>query len=210
MWCASSAGVSTSLSSTKSTPSDSSTCASTKWPMRALAITGIFTAAMIPSIISGSLMRATPPSRRMSAGTRSSAMTAVAPASSAMRACSGVTTSMMTPPFSISARPRFTRAVPVAWGACGAASRGLMSRIRRSSYRRSAAGSATQPRKGQGYLTVVGSMPAGMCAALVLRTTSTQVRPGVSSIVAPEGSLRVKGTIGSRRSQLPWTRTPAV
>ena len=30
----------------------------------------------MPSIISGSLMRATPPSRRMSAGTRSSAMTA--------------------------------------------------------------------------------------------------------------------------------------
>ena len=58
-------------------------------------------------------MRATPPSRRMSAGTRSSAITAQAPASSAIRACSGVTTSMMTPPFSISARPRLTGKVPV-------------------------------------------------------------------------------------------------
>ena len=56
-------------------------------------------------------MRATPPSRRMSAGTRSSAMTAAAPASSAIFACSASTTSMMTPPFSISARPAFTRNV---------------------------------------------------------------------------------------------------
>src|SRR6478752_6444324 len=81
--------------------------------MRALAITGTVTAALMPSIIAGSLMRATPPSRRMSAGTRSSAITATAPASSAIFACSGVTTSMMTPPRSISARPRLTRAVPV-------------------------------------------------------------------------------------------------
>ena len=71
-------------------------------------MTGMVTAALMPSIISGSLMRATPPSRRMSDGTRSSAMTAVAPASSAMRASSAVTTSMMTPPLSISARPRLT------------------------------------------------------------------------------------------------------
>jgi hypothetical protein len=56
--------------------------------MRALAMTGIDTAALMASIISGSLMRATPPSRRMSAGTRSSAITAHAPESSAMRACS--------------------------------------------------------------------------------------------------------------------------
>src|SRR4051812_31448377 len=81
--------------------------------MRALAITGMVTAALMPSIIDGSLMRATPPSRRMSAGTRSSAITATAPASSAILACSGVTTSMMTPPRSISARPRLTRSVPV-------------------------------------------------------------------------------------------------
>ena len=54
--------------------------------MRALAITGMLTAALMPSIISGSLMRATPPSRRMSEGTRSRAMTAVAPASSAILA----------------------------------------------------------------------------------------------------------------------------
>ena len=90
--------------------------------MRHLAITGMVTAAWMPSIIAGSLMRATPPSRRMSAGTRSSAITATAPASSAIFACSGVTTSMMTPPRSISASPRFTRAVPVvpfrSWRPC--------------------------------------------------------------------------------------------
>src|SRR5690606_18004704 len=80
--------------------------------MRAFAITGIETAEMIPSIMSGSLMRDTPPCARMSAGTRSSAITATAPASSAILACSGVTTSMITPPLSISAMPRLTRAVP--------------------------------------------------------------------------------------------------
>ena len=41
------------------------------------------------SIMSGSLIRAIPPSRRISAGTRSSAITAHAPASSAIFACSG-------------------------------------------------------------------------------------------------------------------------
>src|SRR5215204_2809920 len=83
--------------------------------MRAFAMTGIVTAAMMPSIISGAPMRATPPSRRMSAGTRSSAMTASAPASSAILACSASTTSMITPPRSISARPRFTGTVPWSW-----------------------------------------------------------------------------------------------
>ena len=71
-------------------------------------MTGIVTASWIPLIIAGSDMRATPPSRRMSAGTRSSAITAQAPACSAIRACSGVTTSMITPPLSISARPVLT------------------------------------------------------------------------------------------------------
>src|SRR5690349_3452274 len=80
--------------------------------MRALAITGMVTASWISTILSGSAMRATPPSARMSAGTRSSAMTATAPASSAIRACSAVVTSMITPPLSISARPLFTRIVP--------------------------------------------------------------------------------------------------
>src|SRR5687767_9420992 len=74
-------------------------------------MTGMVTASWIASIVEGSLIRATPPSRRMSAGTRSSAITATAPASSAIRASSGVTTSMITPPFSISARPRLTRNV---------------------------------------------------------------------------------------------------
>ena len=86
--------------------------------MRALAITGIETASMIASIMSGSLIRDTPPSARMSAGTRSSAITATAPASSAIFACSAVTTSMMTPPLSISAIPRLTREVPIACSAC--------------------------------------------------------------------------------------------
>src|SRR6478609_191745 len=84
--------------------------------MRALAMTGIETASMMPSIMSGSDARAMPPSLRMSAGTRSSAMTATAPASSAIFACSALTTSMITPPLSISAMPRLTRAVPVVVG----------------------------------------------------------------------------------------------
>ena len=71
---------------------------------------------MMPSIMSGSLIRETPPWARMSAGTRSSAITATAPASSAIFACSAVTTSMITPPLSISAMPRFTRVVPVPLG----------------------------------------------------------------------------------------------
>src|SRR6266542_2518637 len=80
--------------------------------MRHFAITGIVTASWISAILSGSAMRATPPSALMSAGTRSSAMTAHAPASSAIRAWSALVTSMITPPLSISARPPFTRIVP--------------------------------------------------------------------------------------------------
>src|SRR5829696_2845139 len=80
--------------------------------MRALAMTGIVTASWISVILSGSAIRATPPCARMSAGTRSSAITATAPASSAISACSDVVTSMITPPLSISARPPSTRMVP--------------------------------------------------------------------------------------------------
>src|SRR5581483_740902 len=80
--------------------------------MRHFAMTGIVTASMMDSMILGSAIRATPPSARMSAGTRSSAITAHAPAASAIRACSGLTTSIMTPPFSISAWPTLTRCVP--------------------------------------------------------------------------------------------------
>ena len=83
--------------------------------MRHFAITGIVTASWMPLIMSGSDMRATPPSRRMSAGTRSSAITAQAPASSAIFACSASTTSMITPPLSISARPLLTRIVPISF-----------------------------------------------------------------------------------------------
>ena len=64
---------------------------------------------MIFSMIAMLAMRATPPSLRMSDGTRSSAITADAPASSAILACSALVTSMMTPPFNISASPTFTR-----------------------------------------------------------------------------------------------------
>src|SRR6201987_5514556 len=92
--------------------------------MRHFAITGIVTAALIPSIIAGSDLRATPPSRRMSAGTRSSAITAAAPASSAIFACSGVTTSMITPPLSISANPALTVNVASSRGAWGFSSIG--------------------------------------------------------------------------------------
>src|SRR3954471_13150435 len=81
--------------------------------MRHFAITGIVTASWISLTIAGSDMRATPPCARMSAGTRSSAITATAPASSAILACSALTTSMITPPLSISARPLLTRIVPV-------------------------------------------------------------------------------------------------
>src|ERR671933_47413 len=42
--------------------------ASMKCPMRHLAITGMLTASMMPATISGSLMRATPPCARISAG----------------------------------------------------------------------------------------------------------------------------------------------
>ena len=70
---------------------------------------------MIFKINAGSLMRATPPCARMSAGTRSSAITAHAPASSAILACSGVTTSMITPPLSICASPRLIVTVPTSF-----------------------------------------------------------------------------------------------
>src|SRR5712692_6134050 len=77
--------------------------------MRTLAITGIVTVAMISRITLIDAMRATPPSLRISEGTRSSAITAQAPAFSAIFACSALVTSMITPPLSISAKPTFTR-----------------------------------------------------------------------------------------------------
>ena len=53
-------------------------------------MTGIVTASLISSIIRGFDMRATPPSARMSAGTRSSAITAAAPEASATPRLLGV------------------------------------------------------------------------------------------------------------------------
>src|SRR5215472_7913496 len=93
----------------KSTSSAWRTSASAKCPMRTLAITGIVTVFMISRITLMEAMRATPPSLRMSDGTRSSAITAQAPAFSAILACSAFVTSMITPPLSISARPTLTR-----------------------------------------------------------------------------------------------------
>src|SRR5713226_6420524 len=93
----------------KSTSSACSTSASAKCPMRTLAITGIVTVAMISRITLIDAIRATPPSLRISEGTRSSAITAHAPAFSAIFACSALVTSMITPPLSISAKPTFTR-----------------------------------------------------------------------------------------------------
>src|ERR1700752_574285 len=77
--------------------------------MRHLAMTGIDTAAMISRIFLGEAMRATPPSARICAATRSRAMTATAPARSAMVAWSALAPSIITPPLSISARPVFRR-----------------------------------------------------------------------------------------------------
>src|ERR1022692_4842713 len=90
--------------------------------MRHLAITGMETVAMISRIFLGDAMRATPPSARICAGTRSRAMTATAPAFSAMEACSALVTSMITPPFNISARPVLRRSeveLPLFLDMCG-------------------------------------------------------------------------------------------
>jgi hypothetical protein len=73
--------------------------------MRTLAITGMLTVSWISRILSTADIRATPPCLRMSEGTRSSAITETAPASSAILACSALVTSMMAPPFSMSASP---------------------------------------------------------------------------------------------------------
>src|ERR1700731_2922986 len=77
--------------------------------MRHFAITGIDTVAIISRIFFGEAIRATPPSARICAGTRSSAITATAPAFSAIEACSALVTSIITPPLSISARPVLRR-----------------------------------------------------------------------------------------------------
>src|SRR5437879_5926508 len=77
--------------------------------MRHFAMTGISTTAMISRIFFGEAMRATPPSARICAGTRSRAITATAPALCAISACFASVTSMITPPLSISASPVFRR-----------------------------------------------------------------------------------------------------
>src|SRR5258708_35741841 len=77
--------------------------------MRHFAMTGISTTAMISRIFFGAASRATPPSARICAGTRSKAITATAPALCAISACFASVTSMITPPLSISARPVLRR-----------------------------------------------------------------------------------------------------
>src|SRR5689334_3827277 len=77
--------------------------------MRHLAITGMETVSMISRIFLGDAMRATPPCARICAGTRSRAITAAAPAFSAISAWRASVTSMITPPLSISANPVFRR-----------------------------------------------------------------------------------------------------
>src|SRR4030095_13137643 len=106
----------------ESTARASRICASTKCPIRAFAMTGMVTDFWISLILLTGDIRATPPSRRMSEGTRSSAMTAAAPASSAIFACSWLVTSMMTPPLSISASPMCLRSAmrsPFSSDMCG-------------------------------------------------------------------------------------------
>src|ERR1700722_1612067 len=90
--------------------------------MRHLAMTGMDTVAMISRIFLGEAMRATPPSARICAGTRSSAITGTAPGFSAMETCSALGTSMIPPPFSIAARPVLRRSeveLPLFWDMCG-------------------------------------------------------------------------------------------
>ena len=154
--------------------------------MRHFAITGIVTASWISLILSGSDMRATPPSRRMSAGTRSSAITAHAPAASAIFACSASTTSMITPPLSISARPPLTRIVPVS---CIAHAIGIamLARRQRPPSSRPTAGStpyasrssrycprARRARDGDGARSARSSRFLAVCSADTNSITSTR------------------------------------
>src|SRR6185437_12427738 len=154
-----------------------------KCPIRALAITGMLTAAWMPAIISGSDMRATPPSRRMSAGTRSSAITAAAPACSATVACAGVTTSMITPPLSISARPVLT------WNV--ASSRIAEEFIRgRRAPGRAVLLPAVRPRRATRPITVRLLQPERLDAIVVLRRVLRVDAVGQRLDQAQQGRVR--------------------
>ena len=149
---------------------------------------------MMPSIMSGSLIRDTPPWARMSAGTRSSAITATAPASSAILACSAVTTSMITPPLSISAMPRLTRAVPVTSVECSSEG-GLRhaSIVRRLRAGRRSAGRCVRP---------------AVCASAWRRTT--QMRCTTVTVLAtassPQRDLEQDRQVEQRRRRTVGTR----
>ena len=134
---------------------------------------------MMPSIMSGSLIRETPPWARMSAGTRSRAITATAPASSAIFACSAVTTSMMTPPLSISAMPRLTRAVPTECSARQGRVRGVGRSCSDMPPILRAAGGARSP-AGQAAATVACARRGSAERRRPFATSTTQVLPGPS------------------------------
>ena len=158
---------------------------------------------MMPSIMSGSLIRETPPWARMSAGTRSSAITATAPASSAILACSAVTTSMMTPPLSISAMPRLTRAG--AYGVLAGMTPDSTGRTRPSTAARSGhdrrpnepGGLAGQPETGDRRC---GSGPPRCCPGIE-RQRLAGARPAGSS--RPTGMARDQVPL----MRLPWRKT---
>ena len=129
-----------------------------------------------------------------------------------MRACSASTTSMMTPPLSISARPRFTSWVPVSacrepfgelishghestggWG-------GLTKRDR----------SARIPSARASARSVSAAARSSTVTAEPGRGISTHVRPGVRRIGSPAAVRRSAGCAASGRLHRPATTAPPV
>ena len=133
-------------------------------------------------------------------------MTATAPASSAMRACSGVTTSMMTPPLSISAMPRLTRV--------GAGLVGSGLDMRRSSLGLGAAGrpgaDATRVgpgRSGTDHGRETGRSSVSVTACLVA-TRTTHTLPAANGSAAPFHENEV-APAAARRLHSPEKATPS-
>ena len=96
-----------------STPVASNILASETWPILHFAIIGIVTESMISCIILMLAVLATPPAFLISYGSLSKTITATAPESSAICACSTLVTSIMTPCFCMRAKPRFIKLVPL-------------------------------------------------------------------------------------------------
>ena len=169
-------------------------------------MTGMETVSMMPCTMSGSLIRDTPPWARMSAGTRSSAMTATAPASSAIFACSGVTTSMMTPPLSISAMPRLTRAVPISGVLAVCSDCADIRDLVRTQGWAIGWGSPGSRRLQEGYPSPAGR-PDDACAqartALVLLLTrTTQIWPAANGTSCPSAPVNVVPEVSDVRVQV--------